>query len=147
MAVHFDKRIGYKAKGVTLCDPAHSWVCLCVTFRVQALYNQWIVSTRPSKYHKQLQAITATTSAIRVWGVDSGRPFVQIPYTEGSWVTVLVQWSNQGKRSGSVNISNGESIKTFTCQKLDPNLVGDLVALEIYGNVKGIQRQQNCLTP
>ena len=158
LAVHFDKRIVYKAKGVSLCEPTHSGVCLCVTFRVQALNDQWIVSTRPSKNHQQLRAITATTTAIRVWGVEAG-PFVQIPYTEGSWVTVLVQWSNKGKRSGSVNINNGESITTFTCRKLDPKLVGpdtfigaefwggkitqpmhgDLAALEIYVNERDIE--------
>ena len=70
-------------------------------------------------------------------------------------MTVLIEWSNIGERLGSININNvnnGQSITTFSCEKLDAAKVnndvmiganmsgefivegmhGDLAALEIY---------------
>ena len=146
----------YKAEEVKLSHPGHAWVCLCVTFRVKSNYDQWIVSSPPYKGNIQFRALTATRSRIRVWGrqtdEDQDLPFLPIKYPLGSWVTVLIEWSNIGERLGSININNGQSVTTFTCDKLDATEVnndlmiganiswesilqgmdGDLAALEIY---------------
>ena len=151
LAIQFNGSTLYKSEGVKLSDTGHAWVCLCVTFRVSAVYDQFIVSCGESS-HVQFRGISATNRALRIWGVDDGggRPFVHVPYPKGSWVTVMVEWSNIGKRVGSLNINNGQTIKTFTCRKLDATLDeptwigatklgsqamhGDLATLEIYVN-------------
>ena len=88
---------------------------------------------------------------------ENGGPlFVHVSYPKGSWVTVLIEWSNIGDRVGSININNGQSITNFTCEELDPTKVhndvliggklsghtitqamhGDLAALEIYASAE-----------
>ena len=147
----------YKAEGVKLAPPGNTWVSLCVTFRVRARYDQWIVSSPPAPGNAQFRAITASTSTIRVWGKDhtsGGRPFVQVNYPKGTWVTAFIEWSNVGDRAGSVNINNGEIVTSFTCEKLDATKVsndarigsnmagaeivqgmcGDFAAMEIYAS-------------
>ena len=44
LALQFVDKMLYRAEGVKLSHPGHAWVCLCVTFRVRAAYDQWIVS-------------------------------------------------------------------------------------------------------
>ena len=158
LALQFDRNMLYKSEGVKLAYAGHAWVCLCITFRVRSAYDQWIVSSPPATGNKQFRAVTATTSSIRVWGKDhgDGPPFVHVSYPKGSWVTVFVEWNNIGDRLGSVDINNGQTHTTFTCEKLDASKVsndvmiganmigetieqgmnGDLAALEIYASDK-----------
>lgn len=154
LALQFDGNMLYKAEGVKLSHPGHVWVCLCATFRVRAVYDQWIVNSPPAVGNRQFRAVTATQSTIRIWREDGGPPFVHVSYPKGSWVTVFVEWSNIGDRLGSVNINNGQSLTPFTCEELDATkvdddvligahltgksivqgMVGDLAALEIYAS-------------
>ena len=158
LALQFDREMLYKGAGVKLAYAGHAWVCLCATFRVRAGYDQWIVSSPPAKGNIQFRAVTATMSTIRVWGKDhrDGPPFVHVSYPKGSWVTVFIEWNNIGDRLGSVDINNGQTQKTFTCEELDASkvssdimiggnmsgeaivqgMVGDLAAVEIYAGDK-----------
>ena len=87
----------YKASGLKLSHPDHAWVCLCVTFRVRAVYDQWIVSSPPGAGNRQFRGVSATQSTIRVWGKsllkdeNGGPPFVRVSYPKGSCVTVLIE--------------------------------------------------------
>ena len=154
LALQFDGNMLYTGEGVKLAHAGHAWVCLCVTFRVRAGYDQWIVSSPPASGNTQFRAVTATTSTIRVWGKahGNGLPFVHVSYPKGSWVTVFVEWNNIGDRLGSVDINDGQTHTIFTCEEMDPSRVstdvrigsnrgagrivqgmdGDLAALEIY---------------
>ena len=87
---------------------------------------------------------------------NGGPPFIHVSYPKGSWVTILIEWSNIGDRVGSININNGQSLTNFTCEKLDATKVnddvliggkltghyitqamhGDLAALEIYASTE-----------
>ena len=77
------------------------------------MYDQWIANSQPAAGNQQFRAVTATPSRFRVWGkeADDDPPFVTVPYPTGSWVTVLIEWSNIGDRLGSFNVNNGQSMK------------------------------------
>ena len=156
IALHFDGNMLYKAEGVNLSHPGHTWVCMCLTFRVQAGYDQWIVDSPSDTGDVQFRAVTASPTTIRVWGKEHNPPFVPVSYPRGSWVTVFVEWSNIGDRLGSIDVNNGQSITKFICDELDPARVGsdimiggrsfgesvlmgmkgDLAALDIYAGDK-----------
>ena len=133
-----------------MSDPGPSFNCLCVTFRF--IVSNW------TRHSKQFRGISASQDSIRVWGADNGGLPIQIPYPEGSWVTVFVEWSNKGKRVGSVNINNKQSVTKFNCQILDDlqtaniwigakengeqSMHGALAALEIYGGERIIEESK-----
>ena len=76
LALQFTDKMLYKASGLKLSLPNHAWVCLCVTFRVRAVYDQWIVSSPPAEGNQQFRGVSATPTGIRVWGKEhGGAPF------------------------------------------------------------------------
>ena len=154
LALQFDGKMLYKTEGVKLTDSEHAWVYLCVTFRAQTNYDEWVVSSYPHKGNNQLRALTATKSRIRVWDRhvddDQNLPFLSIKYPQGSWLTVLIEWSNIGERLGSININNGQSLAAFTCAKLDStkanndviigaNMSGGSIVQGMHGNLAALE--------
>ena len=159
LAIKFERSMAYKADGVKLaCSDSTRWISLCLTFRVKdAVADEWIVSSPQPDEDKQFRAVSATKSRIRVWGRESDDnqdlPFLQIKYPQGSWVTILIQWSNVGKRIGCVDVNSTASPVHFICEKLDDpkrvsndmviggrlfykkfemGMKGELVALDMY---------------
>ena len=153
MALKFEKDMAYKVEGAKLTCSGHMWISLCLTFCVKdAVADEFIVNSPQIGDEGQFRAVSATKSRIRVWGRqtddDQDLPFLPIKYPKGSWVTILIQWSNIGKRIGSVDVNNTGSSHHFVCEKLDSNRVsndmmigdrfmargmnGDLVALDMY---------------
>ena len=154
LAIKFEKNMAYRASGAKLARSDSTWVALCVTFCVKdAVSDQWIVST-PLVDDGQYRALSATSSRLRVWGRqtddDQELPFLPIKYPQGSWVTVLIQWSNIGKRIGCVDVNNTASSIHFNCEEqeqvsndlliggrlfqenLEMGMSGDFVALDVY---------------
>ena len=82
-----------------------------------------MVSSPQPDDDKQFRAVSATKSRIRVWcrEMDDNQdlPFLPIKYPQGSWVTILIQWSNVGKRIGCVDVNSTASSVYFICEKLD----------------------------
>ena len=159
LAIKFEMGMAYKADGTKLaCSDSTRWISLCLTFRVkEAVADEWIVSSPQPDEDKQFRAVSATKSRIRVWGRESDDnqdlPFLQIKYPQGSWVTILIQWSNVGKRIGCVDVNSTASPVHFICEKLDDpkrvsndmviggrlfykkfemGMKGELVALDMY---------------
>ena len=153
VAVKFEKDMVYKVEGAKLTCSGHMWISLCLTFCVKdAVGDEFIVNSPKIGDDGQFRAVSATKSRIRVWGRqtddDQDFPFLPIQYPKGSWVTILIQWTNVGKRIGSVDVNNTNSTVHFTCEELDSNRVsndmmiadrfytsgmnGDLVALDMY---------------
>ena len=154
LAIEFEKNMAYRANGVKLARSDSTWVALCVTFRVKdAAADQWIVST-PLVDDGQYRALSATSSRLRVWGrqTDDNQdlPFVSIKYPQGSWLTILIQWTNVGKRIGCVDVNNTTSSIHFNCEEqeqvsndmliggrlfqenLEMGMRGDFAALDLY---------------
>ena len=126
LAIKFERSMAYKADGVKLaCSDSTRWISLCLTFRVKdAVGDEWIVSSSQPDDDKQFRGVSATKSRIRVWGREfdddnQDLPFLPIKYPQGSWVTILIQWSNAGKRIGCVDVNSTASSVHFICEKLD----------------------------
>ena len=137
----------YKFVYGDLSEPGPAFVSLCVTFKLYTETSEQFIVSSYSLSKPQFRGVSATGSAVRIWGVD-----VQMDYASSSWVTVFVEWSNVGRRKGYARVrseAGTDSTLTFTCQKLNdlqPDSVwigtnnrsgekalhGEIAALEIY---------------
>ena len=140
----------YKSQYGDLSEPGAHFVSLCVTFKLYTKGTDQFIVSNYSKFMPQFRAVSATDSAIRIWGTEDS--FIQVDYAGSSWVTVFVEWSNVGRRKGYARIRSEAGTDTklyFTCQKLkdmqvaniwigaknksgENSLVGEISALEIY---------------
>ena len=154
VALKFEEGMSYKAEGVKLtCSENNLWISLCLTFCVKgAPYDEFIVDSPKIDNDTQFRAVSATNDRVRVWGRqcddDQDLPFLPIHYPKDSWLTLLIQWTNGGKRIGCIDVNGIGSPYHFLCEKLDSKHVsndmlingrmyttgmrGELAALEMY---------------
>ena len=113
----FNKSL-YNIKDVTLTPAEEYCVLACVTFKLDAVNEQVIVTDFDNNGADEVyRGITASRSYIYIWGIDNESKYISIPHQtpENCWITVLVEWLTDGKynRIGTYNINNFEKEGSF----------------------------------
>ena len=106
-------------------------VFACVTFHLDGENEQSIFNDADGQV-EIYRGLSATKTAMIIYGVDNANNYISIPYQASTWTTVLVEWlPDKGQGQYIINNKSG----TFTCNK-SPMFSSDTLYLGANNGVK-----------